>query len=118
MNKIIKSGYVCEGIICESIDVDNKVFYLKQNGIDYRYKPDIDISEINSSTISSVIDEFLTKSIPSCTFVQLNDNKSTVIQAESISIAKENSNWLKVLSKDGNVYEIPGTSILYIKHSV
>ena len=48
----------------------------------------------------------------------LNDNESTIIQAESISIAKENSNWLKVLSKDGNVYEIPGTSILYIKHSV
>ena len=118
MNKIIKSGYVCEGIICESIDVDNKVFYLKQNGINYRYKPDIDISEINSTTISSVIDEFLKKSIPSCTFVQLNDNESTIIQAESISIAKENSNWLKVLSKDGNVYEIPGTSILYIKHSV
>ena len=45
MNKIIKSGYVCEGIICESIDVDNKVFYLKQNGINYRYKPDIDIKE-------------------------------------------------------------------------
>ena len=32
MNKIIKSGYVCEGIICESIDVDDKVFYLKKNG--------------------------------------------------------------------------------------
>ena len=92
MNKIIKSGYVCEGIICESIDVDNKVFYLKQNGIDYRYKPDIDIKEINSTTISLVINEFLKKSIPSCTFVQLNDNESTIIQAESISIAKENSN--------------------------
>ena len=38
MNKIIKSGYVCEGIICESIDVDDKVFYLKKNGICYRYK--------------------------------------------------------------------------------
>ena len=90
--------------------------YLKKNGICYRYKPDIDIKEINSTTISSVINEFLKKSVRSCTFVQLNDNESTVIQAESISVANENSNWLKVISKGGNVYEIPGTSILYIKH--
>ena len=116
MNKIIKSGYVCEGVICESIDVDDKVFYLKKNGICYRYKPDIDIKEINSATISSVINEFLKKSVRSCTFVQLNDDESTLIQAESISVANENSNWLKVISKGGNVYEIPGTSILYIKH--
>lgn len=116
MNKIIKSGYVCEGVICESIDVDDKIFYLKKNGICYRYKPDIDIKEINLTTISSVITEFLKKSVRSCTFVQLNDNESTVIQAESILVANENSNWLKVISKGGNVYEIPRTSILYIKH--